>query len=464
MKLAIVYKAFILLVGDIFANIASHNTVQSTPDPGLLYMQAWKEGVQATAPLNTTAGLTKLDFLTWQPLELRQRLGTSPMPGRNNFFITHGFNIKYAVGAAIDESYCIMTKPSPDHPIGGQECPIANKLNFTFSSGSHRFDYVTRFSPESFQKMKQCRAMQNAVQSDPASVPGYWNADSDGNMEITKIEYQSWLVKNCPQLSNVSIFLNTLFEAMDSFEPALLGKSLRGDGKLSIGHFWHMNWGWRERVQTEGNLQFPWRNIVADDIPETITAYADEHVLENALINRACAGHIDDDMQTKYTIVLRSPAVSGAWTYNEWKTLVGEKCLNDRIGSECLLHALHENVRLSGGINFKGPPNTYFPIGAPQMRESNNFPGSEDEMPYPVMDDLDVPYDRKWSQARLALHMVCDGHVTVDDVMKAGFRSKSKPVCFERLVFSSAVMLTHLTTSLLVFIGVSCYFYAFCCQ
>merc|ERR1719343_406230 len=79
-------------------------------------------------------------------------------------------------------------------------------------------------------------------------------------MKITKEEFSS----AHGGLNNTDDAFDFILSAV--IQPELLGKPQEDSPSLELGQFFHINWGWREYLKTEGDISYPWRSILENTI------------------------------------------------------------------------------------------------------------------------------------------------------------------------------------------------------
>jgi len=246
-----------------FSRCAEHaNLFSDTPNEErleLLYMGGWKEVLIK----NNITELAKSNAVKWQAYNLRNFAGKKPQAGTNNVMVTHGFNIKLAFGTAVDEGYCMVLKPEDSEPslkesIGS--LTVANK-EFEFDEDSFPVNAIARMSPESAIHMQTCVDVRSEVTDSPndATFTGVLSLyDTNKDMKITKDEFTSARggLSNSEDAFN---FISSVF-----IQPEVLGKAkdTAVSPSIEVGQFFHINWGWREFLATNGNIAYPWRAIL----------------------------------------------------------------------------------------------------------------------------------------------------------------------------------------------------------
>ena len=224
----------------------------------LLYMGGWKE----VLAVNNITEIIKSNALKWQAYNLRNFAGKKPLPGKNNVMVTHGFNIKLAFGAAVDEGYCMVLKPEDSEPSLAESIgslTVANQV-FTFDNDSFSVNAVARMSPESAAHMQTC----DDVRSDAIG-----NQDSDDVLALYDVNHDMKITKN--EFTSAHGALSNSEDAFDFIlsvfiQPEVLGKPKEESPSIELGQFFHMNWGWREYLTTGGDIAYPWRVILENTI------------------------------------------------------------------------------------------------------------------------------------------------------------------------------------------------------
>ena len=242
----------------------------------LLYMGGWKEVIK----LNNITEATKSNAIKWQAYNLRNFAGKTPLPGKNNIMVTHGFNIKLAFGTAVDEGYCMVLKPKIDGPSLAESIgslTVANRV-FTFDNDSFPVDAISRMSPESATHMQTCDDVRTDHINNPSDnlLTSY---DINNDMKITEDEFMlaHGSLSNSKDAFN---FIRSIF-----VQPESLGKITSSTSVIHLGQFFHINWGWREFSESGGGISYPWRVILENTIGSG-GATSDERVL---MFNRANA-------------------------------------------------------------------------------------------------------------------------------------------------------------------------------
>merc|ERR1719399_1496985 len=149
--------------------------------------------------------------------------------------------------------------------VGGEKCTRATVSEaFTYPKGTKRFSLVARISAEAPGKMAHCEAIQEELGS--TLDAGYLLADADADLTITSDEFNDWWEMECLETPDYTL-RDLVFTALDDREPDVLGRSLRGDAQLSIGVFYHLNWGWRDFIApgADGRWAYPWRQVISDE-------------------------------------------------------------------------------------------------------------------------------------------------------------------------------------------------------
>jgi len=114
--------------GKLVAETVGSTDVNATLD--LLYMANWKEFASEEG---LDEGATEIDVKTSQVWRLRSLLGQAPAAGTNRLYVSHGFNIKWGTGLAVDEGTCLVFRPDGEE-VGGTTCtrPSLTDSPFTF--------------------------------------------------------------------------------------------------------------------------------------------------------------------------------------------------------------------------------------------------------------------------------------------------------------------------------------------
>jgi len=222
----------------------------------LMYMAPWEEILE----LNNITEKIKVNALKWQAYNLRNIAGKKPSPGKNNIIVTHGFNIKLSFGTAVDEGYCMVLKPEDSEPsladsIGS--LTVSNRV-FNFGNESYPVNAIARMSPEAALVMQTC----DDVRSDAINHDDIFShsVDVDHDMKITKQE----LISALGTTNNTEDAFDFLSSVV--IQPELLGKPKDESPSIELGHFFHINWGWREYLETDGEISYPWRSILENTI------------------------------------------------------------------------------------------------------------------------------------------------------------------------------------------------------
>merc|ERR1711862_804801 len=173
---------------------------------------------------------------------------------------THGFNIKLSFGTAVDEGYCMVLKPEDSEEsladsIGS--LTVANKV-FTFANDSFPVNAIARMSPESALLMQTCDDVRSDAINNTEDILA--SIDVDHDMKITKEEFFS----SHGNLSNSEEALDFILSLVT--QPEILGKPSNELPSIELGQFFHINWGWREFLKTEGDIAYPWRSILENTI------------------------------------------------------------------------------------------------------------------------------------------------------------------------------------------------------
>jgi len=274
-----------------FSRCAQHAELFSN-DPNeerleLLYMSAWKEVLK----MNNITDISKPNAIKWQAYNLRNFAGKRPMPGKNNIMVTHGFNIKLALGTAVDEGYCMVLKPDESGPSLAESIgslTVANQV-FTFDKDSFPVNAIARMSPESAVHMQTCDDVRNDSinNQDVDNVLAAYDINHD--MKITKDEFIS-ARGSLGNTEDAFDFIQSVF-----IQPEILGKSREAQSEslsaIELGQFFHLNWGWREFLKTGGSISYPWRVILQNTIgsggqtsEDRVTAFKQANVILSNLI------------------------------------------------------------------------------------------------------------------------------------------------------------------------------------
>ena len=159
---------------------------------------------------------------------LRKLAGTPPAAGKNNFYSTHGLNMKGAFGQQIDEGYMMCLKPTDQpYPLAERQhdvCSCATcpqpKVDFT---GVKEFGLAFIVSSEAFPLMDEL-----------AKAPAKTGIYADGVLEETEVPTTAaW---------NKLIALQT-----DVIASTKVGVSAPAD-KFHLHTFAHVNGGYRDAV------------------------------------------------------------------------------------------------------------------------------------------------------------------------------------------------------------------------
>jgi hypothetical protein len=175
--------------------------------------------------------------------EMRKAAGTPPLPEKNNWITTHGFNMKGAFGNQIDEGYWMCIKPT------NESYPATNgSLVHTWDVGCHKatpsvnFTGVKQFgvdfilSSEAFSLMDACNAQNESASASDADPGGLLHTAE--SMEITAAKA---LAVN--KMASFTALLAIQNEARMGKIPVIDGV-IKND-TLQIGLWTHQNVGYR---------------------------------------------------------------------------------------------------------------------------------------------------------------------------------------------------------------------------
>jgi len=213
--------------------------------------------------------------------ELRKLAGTPPAPGKNNWYMTHGFNMKGAFGEQVDEGYWMCMKPNSmafppvqgRHVIEHQVCAEGAQPSVNFT-GVFQFENEFLLSSESLHLMNSCASMEGAQ-------GGLFDLDTaEPKLELTQTEVGS--AKAFEQL--IKIQNHTL-----SFVPV----SAVDTDVFHLGLFVHNNGGYRY----PDTVHVPLRRIIEDtitDLPYNSRFAIAQAIIdagEDAVYTGSCANH-----------------------------------------------------------------------------------------------------------------------------------------------------------------------------
>jgi len=200
--------------------------------------------------------------------EMRKLAGTPPASGKNNWYMTHGFNMKGAFGEQVDEGYWMCLRPN------SVAFPNVQGRSFTehqvCSEGAQPtvdfmgvFQFSTEFllSSESLHLMNSCTVMEDAS-------GGLFNLDTDApKLELTQTEVGSTTAfEKLLEIQNHAL----------SFVP--IAAEVDRD-VFHLGLFVHNNGGYRY----PDTVHVPLRRIIEDTI--TDRSYTSRFAIAQAIID-----------------------------------------------------------------------------------------------------------------------------------------------------------------------------------
>jgi hypothetical protein len=180
---------------------------------------------------------------------MRQMAGTPPADGKNNFYNSHGFNMKGAFGQQIDEGYMMCLKPTEaPYPIPNREhrvcgCTLCDQPTVDFN-GVKQFGLDFILSSEAFLLME-------ALDDPQFQRPGI--IYDDGKLNATEI--------------GVGPF-NKLME-LQAHAIAETKVSILEPNAYHVKTFAHINGGYRDN--TLQTVHTPLRNVLENSIASNAT-------------------------------------------------------------------------------------------------------------------------------------------------------------------------------------------------
>ena len=186
--------------------------------------------------------------------DMRKLAGTKPTAGKNNFYTTHGFNMKGAFGEQIDEGYWMCLKatdepfPSPQqHTWPICTTPSGDTKSATVDFGAaFKFGTEMILSSESFSLMEQCVEMQAAAAT---ATQGSLLALAGSNLRLASSDLPTAAFTKLMKLQAKA--LESVFHAQ-----------IDTPDEVHLGLFLHNNGGFREPA----TVHLPFRRILEDTI------------------------------------------------------------------------------------------------------------------------------------------------------------------------------------------------------
>lgn len=390
-----------------FTRCADHadlftSEVPNEPIWELMYMGG---ATEVTNYYNITPGI-KPNALKWQAFNIRNFAGKKPKDGFNNVMVTHGFNIKLGFGLPLDEGYCIVMKPEDSLPSLAEsvgEIPVGDQT-FVFDDDAYPVDAIARLSAESANLMQICSDVQENSIDSTSTLMSY---DTNGDMKVSEEEFVSGRGDDLSNVNESFEFIKTLQPTGLLFSPDMLYSST-----IDLGHFVHMNWGWRGKR----TISYPWRAILENTMGSGGSTAVDrlESFDQGNYVFTALLSALEND--DKYP------------TAAEMQTLLVD-CDTSSLSTEELgyLDECSQKTYLgeSGG-------DWYYPLGP----GDNGAAASQDEtiygvkLTYPSVYEPDF-YESKYS--KVAKCLVVEGEVKMDDlILNTGCPVKAKVACEEK--------------------------------
>lgn len=183
----------------------------------------------------------------------RKLAGSHPAPGKNNWYMTHGFNLRDAFGEWIDEGYWMCVKPNDDpFPMSG-DSHVTEYTPCEGSTGRVDFSEIKQFeidfllSSESFPLMEACSRLAE-------KTGGVFERDTEEpKMVLTKAEV--------PHIKAFNKLLEIQNHALDHVH---INDGVVDRSVYHIGLFAHNNGGY----QFPRIVSMPMRRILEDTISD----------------------------------------------------------------------------------------------------------------------------------------------------------------------------------------------------
>jgi hypothetical protein len=225
-----------------------------------MYTGSMRENLQRKGmctDLTSNNRISTKDFQLYAFDELRKLAGTLPQTGKNNWYMTHGANLKGAFGEQVDEGYWMCLKPNSalayprvggSHQVTHNVCPLSGATTTSVTVDfSDTFQFETEFllSSESFTLMEKCTALGVNLPGDVSALD-----TAAPSLVLTRDEVSSEKAfSKLLEIQNYAL----------SFVPHAHGIDME---MLHLGLFVHNNGGYRY----PDTIHVPFRRIVEDTI------------------------------------------------------------------------------------------------------------------------------------------------------------------------------------------------------